>query len=395
MVVTRIEGDAVGQRLMLRGFDADHGQDIELSVDGVPVNQPSHIHGQGYADLGFIIPETVRSLARGRGRVRSGAGRLRGRRQCRLRARRRAARHLAVHLRTVRSTPSASSPCGRPRAEPTRRFAAVTCARRAALVRTGRRPRARWWRRARSGGQQAPARSCTARRTATRARTANVLRRDDIESGESTSTTCTRCATAEAQHGSALRAQLGAKLRYRGDDGANGELVAVCVVQRLSSARQLHRLHRALADQPRVGRARRPDRAAERTTARSASRALSHGALHPEPLGRGHARARTDRTRRSASRKRRTCSRRRPTPPGIDASTPNVTAADLGRLPRPRRRVHALRAPQGWRARRPARLSGRRRAAELHPGLSDADASAGLSTQRGGHRGRSRAPWSR
>ena len=62
MVVTRIEGDAVGHRLMLRGFDADHGQDIELTVDGVPVNQPSHIHGQGYADLGFLIPETVKSL---------------------------------------------------------------------------------------------------------------------------------------------------------------------------------------------------------------------------------------------------------------------------------------------------------------------------------------------
>src|SRR5690606_4708419 len=40
----------------------DHGQDIELTVDGVPVNQPSHLHGQGYADLGFVIPETVRSL---------------------------------------------------------------------------------------------------------------------------------------------------------------------------------------------------------------------------------------------------------------------------------------------------------------------------------------------
>ena len=62
MVVTRVEGDAVGHRLMLRGFDADHGQDIELNVDGVPVNQPSHIHGQGYADLGFLIPEIVKSL---------------------------------------------------------------------------------------------------------------------------------------------------------------------------------------------------------------------------------------------------------------------------------------------------------------------------------------------
>ncbi len=56
------EGDAVGHEIYLRGFDADHGQDIALSVGPVPVNQPSHIHGQGYSDLNFVIPETVRSL---------------------------------------------------------------------------------------------------------------------------------------------------------------------------------------------------------------------------------------------------------------------------------------------------------------------------------------------
>ncbi|MEZ4340733.1 MAG: TonB-dependent receptor [Sandaracinaceae bacterium] len=58
----RAEGLAVGQRINLRGFDADHGQDIELSVGGLPVNLPSHIHGQGYADLGFLIPEVVQRL---------------------------------------------------------------------------------------------------------------------------------------------------------------------------------------------------------------------------------------------------------------------------------------------------------------------------------------------
>jgi len=60
--VTHPEGDVVAQRVYLRGFDADHGQDIEFSVGAVPLNQPSHIHGQGYADLNLIIPETVRSL---------------------------------------------------------------------------------------------------------------------------------------------------------------------------------------------------------------------------------------------------------------------------------------------------------------------------------------------
>jgi iron complex outermembrane recepter protein len=56
------EGEAVAQRVYLRGFDADHGQDVEFKVSGIPLNQPSHLHGQGYADLNLIIPETVRSL---------------------------------------------------------------------------------------------------------------------------------------------------------------------------------------------------------------------------------------------------------------------------------------------------------------------------------------------
>lgn len=60
--MARAEGLAVGHRYMLRGFDADHGQDLELVVGGLPVNLPSHIHGQGYADLGFLIGETVQEL---------------------------------------------------------------------------------------------------------------------------------------------------------------------------------------------------------------------------------------------------------------------------------------------------------------------------------------------
>lgn len=67
LVVTRPEGDAVAHRILLRGFDAEHGQDIELTVSGIPMNQPSHLHGQGYADLTFLIPEVVRGI-----RVREG-----------------------------------------------------------------------------------------------------------------------------------------------------------------------------------------------------------------------------------------------------------------------------------------------------------------------------------
>ncbi|HET8932038.1 MAG TPA: TonB-dependent receptor [Polyangiales bacterium] len=60
--IGRGEGPAVAHNYMLRGFDAEHGQDIAFRVGGLPINQPSHIHGQGYADLGFLIGDVVDSL---------------------------------------------------------------------------------------------------------------------------------------------------------------------------------------------------------------------------------------------------------------------------------------------------------------------------------------------
>ncbi|MGQ0504676.1 MAG: TonB-dependent receptor [Myxococcaceae bacterium] len=60
--VSSPEGEAVGHEIFLRGFNAEHGQDLELSAGALPVNQPSHLHGQGYSDLGFILPEAVRSI---------------------------------------------------------------------------------------------------------------------------------------------------------------------------------------------------------------------------------------------------------------------------------------------------------------------------------------------
>ncbi len=62
LYASKPEGGAVGERFFLRGFDSEHGQDIELRVGDVLLNQPSHIHGQGYAYQGFIIPEVVREL---------------------------------------------------------------------------------------------------------------------------------------------------------------------------------------------------------------------------------------------------------------------------------------------------------------------------------------------
>jgi outer membrane receptor protein involved in Fe transport len=59
MFVVQHAGGGKANQYFLRGFDADHGTDIALSVDGVPVNMVSHGHGQGYADLNWIIPELI------------------------------------------------------------------------------------------------------------------------------------------------------------------------------------------------------------------------------------------------------------------------------------------------------------------------------------------------
>jgi TonB-dependent Receptor Plug Domain len=62
MVVTQHSGDGKANQYFLRGFNLDHGTDFAFSVDGVPVNLPSHAHGQGYADLNFLIPELVAGI---------------------------------------------------------------------------------------------------------------------------------------------------------------------------------------------------------------------------------------------------------------------------------------------------------------------------------------------
>ena len=61
-VISQHQGGGKAEQYLLRGFDADHGTDVALFVDGLPVNLRSHAHGQGYADLHFLIPETVARL---------------------------------------------------------------------------------------------------------------------------------------------------------------------------------------------------------------------------------------------------------------------------------------------------------------------------------------------
>ena len=60
LVIAQHQGGGKADQLFLRGFDADHGTDVALFIDGVPINLPSHAHGQGYADLHFLIPETLK-----------------------------------------------------------------------------------------------------------------------------------------------------------------------------------------------------------------------------------------------------------------------------------------------------------------------------------------------
>jgi outer membrane receptor protein involved in Fe transport len=59
LVIAQHQGGGKADQLFLRGFDADHGTDVALFFDGIPINMPSHGHGQGYVDLHFLIPEII------------------------------------------------------------------------------------------------------------------------------------------------------------------------------------------------------------------------------------------------------------------------------------------------------------------------------------------------
>lgn len=59
LFIAQHAGGGKAEQIFLRGYDIDHGTDIAITVDGMPVNMVSHAHGQGYADMHFLIPETV------------------------------------------------------------------------------------------------------------------------------------------------------------------------------------------------------------------------------------------------------------------------------------------------------------------------------------------------
>jgi hypothetical protein len=59
VVITQHSGSGKANQYFLRGFNLDHGTDFSTRIDGVPINLPTHAHGQGYMDLNWLIPELV------------------------------------------------------------------------------------------------------------------------------------------------------------------------------------------------------------------------------------------------------------------------------------------------------------------------------------------------
>jgi len=62
LIVTQHSGEGKANQYFLRGFNLDHGTDMATFMDGMPINNRTHAHGQGYTDINFIIPEMIESL---------------------------------------------------------------------------------------------------------------------------------------------------------------------------------------------------------------------------------------------------------------------------------------------------------------------------------------------
>jgi outer membrane receptor protein involved in Fe transport len=67
LIITQHSGDGKANQYFLRGYNLDHGTDFATYVAGMPVNMPSHAHGQGYTDLNFLIPELISRVAYSKG----------------------------------------------------------------------------------------------------------------------------------------------------------------------------------------------------------------------------------------------------------------------------------------------------------------------------------------
>jgi hypothetical protein len=61
--VTVHSGEGKANQYLMRGYNLDHGTDFAVFIDGMPVNEPSHAHGEGYADVNFMIPELATGVS--------------------------------------------------------------------------------------------------------------------------------------------------------------------------------------------------------------------------------------------------------------------------------------------------------------------------------------------
>ena len=59
LIITQHAGGGKANQYFLRGFNLDHGTDFAIFLDGMPLNLPSHAHGEGYSDMNVVIPEFV------------------------------------------------------------------------------------------------------------------------------------------------------------------------------------------------------------------------------------------------------------------------------------------------------------------------------------------------
>jgi len=72
--VTSHSGEGKANQYLMRGYNLDHGTDLAIYVDEMPVNEPTHAHGQGYSDVNFLIPELATNIRYSKGTYHAGEG---------------------------------------------------------------------------------------------------------------------------------------------------------------------------------------------------------------------------------------------------------------------------------------------------------------------------------
>jgi hypothetical protein len=63
LIISQHSGEGKANQYYLRGFQLDHGTDLAGTIDNIPVNMPTHAHGQGYSDINWLMPELVSEVS--------------------------------------------------------------------------------------------------------------------------------------------------------------------------------------------------------------------------------------------------------------------------------------------------------------------------------------------